>query len=82
MLKGHITICKIYSDGTKETVLNKANLITAGLGSSFIDIQVAGGSSFTEDYAPRYFQVGTSDIGYTGTGAASATFYHLSAPFS
>ena len=83
MISGHVTICKVYSDGTKETVLDKANLVTAGLGSSFIDLIQNNGSKYSDDYSPRYFQVGTSDIGYTTTPArqASSTFYQVSAPF-
>ena len=83
MISGHVTICKVYSDGTKETVLDKANLVTAGLGSSFIDLIQNNGSQYSDDYTPRYFQVGTSDIGYTTTPArqASSTFYQVSAPF-
>ena len=83
MISGHITVCKIYKDGTKETVLNKSNLVTAGMGSSFLDIQQNAGSPYIEDYTPRYFQVGTNTIGYgpPHTRQASATFYQLSAPF-
>ena len=82
MVTGHITICKIYKDGTKETVVDRANLVTAGLGSSFIDIQTDSGSTFIEDYAPRYFQLGTSTIDYDKTAiTTSACFYRLSAPF-
>ena len=83
MISGHITVCKIYSDGSKETILDKANLVTAGMGSSFLDIQQNAGSLYIEDYAPRYFQVGTDSIGFTHTPPrqASATFYQLSAPF-
>ena len=83
MISGHITVCKIYKDGTKETVLNKANLVTAGMGSSFLDIQQNAGSPYIVDYTPKYFQVGTNTIGYGSphTRQASATFYQLSAPF-
>ena len=82
LFRGHITICKVYSDGTEEKVLDNANLITAGLGSAFIDIQRGAGSMHSIDYAPHYFQLGTSDIGYNTTPArqASSTFYQLSAP--
>ena len=82
MISGHITICKVYKDGTKEVVLDKANLVTAGLGSAFLDIQMGGGSVNSSDYAPYYFQVGTGDIDYNTSPAreASATFYQLSAP--
>ena len=58
MIKGHVTICKVYKDGTKETVLDRANMITAGLGSSFIDIQQGIGSTSSIDYVPGYFQIG------------------------
>ena len=87
MFNGHITICKVYSDGRTEKVLDKSNLITAGLGSSFLDIQQGGGSAYTADYHPYYFQVGSGAIGYdvyeegvTPARQASATFYQLSAP--
>jgi len=83
MISGHVTICKVYSDGTKETVLDKANLVTAGLGSSYLDILQNAGSISTVNYSPGYFQAGTSAIGYTSVPArqASSTFYQLSAPF-
>ena len=81
MISGHVTIYKIYSNGTEEKVLDRANLVTAGLGSAFIDIQVGEGSIHSLDYAPHYFQIGTSDIGYTTpVRQASSTFYQLSAP--
>ena len=81
MISGHITICKIYKDGTQETVLDKANLITAGLGSSLADLLQSNGSKEVGDYAPGYFQVGTGSIGYTGL-TTSSIFYQLSSPFS
>jgi len=82
VFNGHITICKVYSDGRTEKVLDKSNLVTAGLGSSFLDIQQGGGSLHTEDYRPYYFQVGTDTIDYAITQQASATFYQLSAPLA
>jgi len=83
MIKGHITVCKVYKDGTQEVVLDRANLVTAGLGSAFIDLQTNTGSDYPDDYCPYYFQVGTDTIGYDTTPArqASSTFYQLSAPF-
>jgi hypothetical protein len=82
MIKGHLTICKVYSDGTQEVVVDESNIITAGLGSAFLDIQRGGGSHYALDYVPYYFQVGTSDIGYTVSPPhqASSTFFQLSAP--
>ena len=60
MIRGHITICKEYSDGRTEKVVDNANLITGGLGSSYIDILKGGGSRYTDDYQPYYFQVKSS----------------------
>ncbi len=80
MISGHITITKIFSDGSKESVLDKHNLITAGLGSSFIDLLTGNGSTFIEDYTPRYFQLGTNTIG-GDLLETSAHFYQLSSPF-
>jgi len=80
MLKVHITICKVYSDGTQEIVLDKANLITAGMGSSFLDIQMGGGSVYPYDYCPYYFQLGTNTIDYDPDSTTSSYFYQLSTP--
>ena len=82
MLRGHITICKVYSDGTEDTIVDRANLVTAGLGSSFIDIQRGQGSENVDGFSPYYFQVGTSSMGYDTTVATSSYFYQLSTPFS
>lgn len=83
MIKGHVTVCKVYADGTKETVLDKGNLITNGLGASLVDIQTGGGGSFVENYAPYYFQVGTDTVDYATKFSAnvSSNFYRLSAAF-
>jgi hypothetical protein len=85
MLKGHVTICKIYSDGTEEIVLDRANLTTVGLGYGLCDIIQGAGSQFTSDYAPYYFQLGTSTIDYDIEDlvevATSSHFYQVSAPF-
>ena len=59
MIRGQLTVCKIYSDGTSEEVFNESNMITAGLTSAFLDIMHRSGSAFAEDYRPRYFQFGT-----------------------
>ena len=82
MLRGHITICKVYSDGTEDTIIDRANLVTAGLGSSFIDIQRGQGSENVDGFSPYYFQVGTSSMDYDTTVATSSYFYQLSTPFS
>jgi len=81
MIKGHVTICKVHADGTQEVVLDKANMITKGLGSSSIDILKGKGSSYVEDFTPTYFQVGTSTIDVNKFASdTSAYFYHLSSP--
>jgi hypothetical protein len=81
MIKGHITICKVYKDGTKETVLDRANMITAGLGSAFLDIQKGQGSRFPADYAPAYFQVGTGAPSFNAVDT-SGFWYQVCAPLS
>jgi len=81
MISGHITVCKIFKDGTKEVVLDRENLITAGLGSSLADLLEGKGSDVIKDYAPRYFQVGTSTVDYDITDSASAVFFKLSSAF-
>lgn len=81
MIKGHITICKVYKDGTKETVLDRANMITAGLGSSFLDIQKGQGSRFPADYAPAYFQVGTGAPSFNAVDT-SGFWYQVCAPLT
>ena len=81
MIKGHITICKVYKDGTKETVLDRANMITAGLGSSFLDIQKGEGSRFPSDYAPAYFQIGTGSPSFNAVDT-SGFWYQVCAPLT
>jgi hypothetical protein len=81
MISGHVTVCKVYKDGTQETVLDRANLITAGLGSSFLDIQQDAGSTYSDDYAPAYFQLGTDTIDYHTAWDTSTFFYQVCAPF-
>jgi hypothetical protein len=80
MIKGHLEITKIYKDGTKELVLDDHNLITKGLGQTYLDLQTNRGSTFVEDYAPRYFQVGTASAVFLAADT-SAYIYGLSAPF-
>jgi hypothetical protein len=80
MIKGHVTVCKIYKDGTQEIVLDKANMITAGLGSSFLDIQQGQGSTYPSDYGPAYFQLGTGTPTFHAV-ATSSFIYQVCAPF-
>jgi len=81
MISGQISVCKVYNDGTEEIILDKANMITMGLGYSFCDILQSKGSLFVEDYTPTYFQVGTSGQGYDTALTTSSFFYGLSTPF-
>lgn len=80
MIKGHVTVCKVYKDGTKEVVLDRANMITAGLGSSFLDIQQEVGSASAVDYAPAYFQLGTGVPTFHAI-ETSSFIYQVCAPF-
>ena len=81
MHKGHINICKIYSDGTTETVVDRANMLTTGMISSFLDIQQGLGSQDSLVYRPGYFQLGTSTLDVDVSLATSSSYYRLSAPF-
>jgi hypothetical protein len=81
MISGHITICKVYKDGTEETVLDRANMIVAGLGSSFLDIQKGVGSTVAADYAPAYFQIGTGAPSFNAVDT-SGFWYQVCAPIS
>ena len=74
MIRGQLTVCKIYSDGTSEEVFNESNMITAGLTSAFLDIMHRSGSAFAEDYRPRYFQFGTGTRTLP-SNATSSIFY-------
>ena len=76
MIKGHVTVCKVYKDGTKEVVLDRANMITAGLGSSFLDIQQEAGSASAVDYAPAYFQLGTGVPTFHAIETSSFIYRH------
>jgi hypothetical protein len=81
MMQGHVTVCKVYKDGTQETVVDESNMITAGLYSAFLDILHQAGSKYAEDYRPRYYQFGTG----TNTLPANDTssiFFSLSSPLS
>ena len=82
MISGHITVCKVYKNGTSETVLDRSNMITAGLGSSFLDIQQQEGSTYPPDYRPYYFQMGTDVIGVDSDLSPSSFFYQVCAPFN
>ena len=81
MIKGHVSVCKVYKDGTREVVVDKNNIITAGLGLAFLDMQQSIGSTDIRDYSPAYFQLGTDQIDYEGT-EASSSFYQVCAPFT
>tara|TARA_R110000782_G_scaffold102791_4_gene190151 strand:+ start:26235 stop:26984 length:750 start_codon:yes stop_codon:yes gene_type:complete len=77
MISGHISICKVYKDGTKEIVMDKHNLVTAGLGLTIANLFTGTGAKYIEEYAPRYFQLGNDTIDYELI-APSAYFYKVS----
>ena len=79
MIRGQLTVCKIYSDGTSEEVFSESNMITAGLGAAFLDIMHRSGSAFAEDYRPRYFQFGTGTRTLP-SNATSSIFFKLDTP--
>lgn len=81
MMKGHVTVCKVYTDGTEEVVVDESNMITAGLHDAFLDILHQAGSPFAENYRPRYYQFGTNTNTLPGD-STSSIFFGLSSPLS
>ena len=80
-MQGHVTVCKVYKDGTQETVVDESNMITAGLYSAFLDVLHQAGSKYAEDYRPRYYQFGTGTQSIPGD-STSSIFFGLASPLS
>jgi hypothetical protein len=57
---GHLTILKIYKDGTEETVWDEHNVITSGMGVALSHLFSASGASYIQGYQIGEFQVGVS----------------------
>jgi hypothetical protein len=81
MMQGHVTVCKVYKDGTEEIVVDESNMITAGLHDAFLDILHQAGSPFAEDYRPRYYQFGTG-TNTLPSDDTSSIFFGLSSPLT
>lgn len=74
-VSGHLTIVKVFKDGTEEVVYDDHNVITSGMGVG-LSLLFAGQGSSVEDYQIRYFQVGSGAL----AAEPDYTKYKLEAP--
>ena len=77
-IKGHLTISKVYRNGTEEVVFDDHNIIVSGMGVALAHMFALSGSDSILDYQIDRFQVGVS-------GAASlelSSTNQLSGPLS
>jgi hypothetical protein len=74
-VSGHLTIVKVFKDGTEEVVYDDHNVITSGMGVG-LSLLFAGQGSSVEDYQIRYFQVGSGAL----AGDPDYTKYKLESP--
>lgn len=77
-MKGHLTISKIFKDGTEEMVFDDKNVIVSGFGWSLAYLFSRTGSDRITDFQIDRFQVGVS--GHQGNQVSST--YELSGPLS
>lgn len=77
-VSGHLEICKVYADGTEETVFDDANTITSGMGVGLGLLYAGSGAADITEFQIRYFQLGVSgdtkigDYGVSEVALASA----------
>lgn len=77
-IKGHLTITKIYRDGTEELVFDDHNIIVSGMGVALAHAFGVSGSNSILDYQIDRFQLGISG----GPSLELSTTYQLSSPLS
>ena len=77
-MKGHLSISKIFKDGTEELVFDDKNVIVSGFGWSLAYLFSRTGSDRITDFQIDRFQVGVS--GHQGNQVSST--YELSGPLS
>lgn len=75
---GHLTIHKIYSDGTEEMVFDDHNIIVSGMGVGLSLLFSLSGSTNVTNYQIDRFQLGLSGHASLET----STTYTLSSPLS
>jgi len=67
---GHLTIHKVYKDGTTEVAWDEHNVITSGMGVALSHLFSASGSTTIDGFQIGHWQVGTSgDINDYGASA-------------
>jgi hypothetical protein len=77
-IKGHLTITKVYSNGSEELVFDDHNIIVSGMGVALAHMFALSGSDSILDYQIDRFQVGIS-----GTAAVEVSSTNqLSGPLS
>lgn len=59
-IKGHLTISKVYRNGTEEVVFDDHNIIVSGMGVALAHMFAVSGSDSILDYQIDRFQVGVS----------------------
>jgi len=59
-VNGHLTISKLYRDGSEEIVFDDHNIIVSGMGVALAHLFALSGSNSILDYQIDRFQIGTS----------------------
>lgn len=71
---GHLTIKKVYRDGTEEVAWDEHNVITSGMGVALSHLFSASGSTAIDGFQIGHWQVGTSgDINDYGASTYALT---------
>lgn len=71
---GHLTIHKVYNDGTTEVAWDEHNVITSGMGVALSHLFSASGSETIDGFQIGHWQVGTSgDLGDYGASTFALT---------
>jgi hypothetical protein len=88
VIKGKVTVTKIYSDGVREKVLEEPNTVLRGFGYLITKMLVGAASQSKENFDFRYFQAGTGNAlanipNHTGEGPYDRfTVWGLQSPLS
>lgn len=77
-IKGHLTISKVYPNGTEETVFDDHNIIVSGMSVALAHMFALSGSNSVLDYQIDRFQLGISGHPVLETSAT----YQLSSALS
>lgn len=75
-IKGHLTISKLFRDGSEEIVFDDPNIIVSGMGVALAHLFALSGSPYIYDYQIDRFQLGVSG----GPELQVSSTYQLSSP--